>query len=308
MVLRAARATSIAHGSSRKPALGQDQGRGLAGEVGGRADRDADIGRGEHRPVVEAVADHRDAAAPGGAARWPAACPPATGRPAASIPTLGGDPRCRRRESPVRSTVMPSPAGAAPRRSLAPRRAAPRRARARRAPARPSRHGPRMARLASQAARTVARARRDAASRARPAMLPIRPPPARPRPCRGCRGRARATLARRRRRDAALGGRGRDRPRQRMLRMPLEPGGARKHLVRRRAVASSMPTRRGLPAVERAGLVEGDQRARRASVSSTPPPRTRQPRRASRPMPSEVATARRDRARRDRRRPARRGR
>ena len=61
---RTARATSTTHGSIHNPSRGQDQRGSFAGEVGRGTDGDTDIRVGEHRPVIEAVADHRDDVVP----------------------------------------------------------------------------------------------------------------------------------------------------------------------------------------------------------------------------------------------------
>ena len=210
--------------------------------------------------------------------------------------------------SPVRSvTCSPRPRSRRDRRTRL-RQAACRRATARRAPARPSRHRPANGRSPPATARAP-RAPAEAASRGRAssAALPAATgsPPASPRMPRP--GTARTSPVGDRL-EAAL-----RRPRRRsprasaMLGMALQPGRAGEHLVARRPVGldadEARPARR-----ERAGLVEGDARAR------APGPRARPGRgRGSRGAPAarcraRSPAARRGRPRRDRRRPAPRGR
>ena len=97
-----------------------------------------------------------------------------------------------------------------------------------------------------------------------------------------------ANVAGRDRLDAALGGRIDDGARQPMLGMALQPGGPGEHLVLA-APSVSMPTRRDAPEVSVPVLSKASSRVR-ARASSAAGSRTRQPQRASRPMPSEVAS------------------
>ena len=116
-----------------------------------------------------------------------------------------------------------------------------------------------------------------------------------------------ASLPGERRPNAPSRSRGHDRPRQRMLRRPLEPRGAAQHLVGRRAVGLDRGDAGGTRG-ERAGLVEGDhahagqrlQDLAAADEAAAPrqPPDAERGRQRRRPDP----------ARRDRPRPARRGR
>ncbi len=78
----------VAHGRRRQPARAHDAGEvaleqrdagALDGDVGAGAHGDADIGRGQRRRVVDAVARHRDDAAFAGAASRP---PRSSGRAA----------------------------------------------------------------------------------------------------------------------------------------------------------------------------------------------------------------------------------